>query len=307
MLRHFFPGLDWEFRGFDAVLIVHVLTMFVYFFTFTAAALARLDWELVAAARSLGAPPAPDLPHVVLPLLRPALFGAAALTFMASMASFTAPYVFDTDHRYLTTAILNARTDDPATSSALAILLAATSLLCAVAFSAPARRPSPPARRGSRLLAAPGRPAVVSLNAAVAALLVAVILLPVATLVLLSFKPGGRIGSEALLANLTRKALRRGVRVDPLGRPLRARGRAPAVDRPLARSTRRIATVANVAFALLLVIGVPDRAKRDEARVRRAVDAPDRDPGHRPRDRAARGLRDSGPFGIGPPHRPVAR
>ena len=63
VLRHFFPGSSGEFRGFDAVLVVHVLTMFVYFFMFTSAALQRLDWELVLAARSLGGDLPPRLPH----------------------------------------------------------------------------------------------------------------------------------------------------------------------------------------------------------------------------------------------------
>src|SRR5262245_5613267 len=49
--RHFFPDLAFQFRGLGAVLVVHVLTMFVYFFLFTSAALARLDWELLLAAR----------------------------------------------------------------------------------------------------------------------------------------------------------------------------------------------------------------------------------------------------------------
>jgi ABC-type Fe3+ transport system permease subunit len=39
------------------VLVVHALTMFVYFFLFTSAALERMDWDLLLAARSLGASP----------------------------------------------------------------------------------------------------------------------------------------------------------------------------------------------------------------------------------------------------------
>jgi iron(III) transport system permease protein len=258
VLRHFVPGLQWQFRGFDAVLVVHVLTMFVYFFMFTSAALQRMDWDLVLAARSLGGTSRRVFRTVVLPLLGPALFGAAALTFMASMASFTAPYMFDTNNRYLTTAILNARTDDPAAASALAIVLAATSLLCALLFQRAGRKNVTTASKGSAAAPLPVPRPVVVLKLAVAAVLVAAVLLPIATLVLLSFKPAGRIGAEGLFEKLTTahygavfEAIRTGDRSGPAGDFL------PSIGRSLLYAA--LATVANVAFALALIVGVPKR------------------------------------------------
>jgi iron(III) transport system permease protein len=260
VLRHFFPGLEWRFRGFDAVLIVHALTMFVYFFLFTSAALARIDPDVVHAARALGARPARVLRTVVLPLLGPALSGAAALTFMASMASFTAPYVFDTDRRYLTTAIINARIDDPATGSALAILLAAASILCASFFQRAGKRTVATTSKGTGPPPASGSAPVIAAKALVALVLVAAILLPIATLVLLSFKPGGRIGSEGLFADLTLGHYREvlasilsGDRSGPAGELM------PSIGRSLVFAA--VATALNLAFALVLVVGVPARWK----------------------------------------------
>jgi iron(III) transport system permease protein len=300
VLRHFVPGLSWEFRGFDAVLVVHALTMFVYFYLFTAAALERVDWDLVLAARSLGSPPRRAFRTVVLPLLGPALFGAAALTFMASMASFTAPYVFDTDHRYLTTAILNARTDDPAASSALAILLAVASILCAFLFQRAGRGHVTTTSKGSAAAPLPlSRPALCA-KIALAAVLVAAILLPVATLVLLSFKPGGTVGSEGLLADLTTEHYRAvfesiltGDRSGPAGDFL------PSIGRSL--SYAAIATVGNVVFALALVLGVPERFRTARRTFTILSMLPLAIPGTVLAIAFLEAFSTSGPFGLGPP------
>lgn len=300
VLRHFFPALHWDFRGFDAVLVVHALTLFVYFFLFTAAALRRLDADLMLAARSLGARPGRVLRTVVLPLLSPALFGAAALTFMASMASFTAPYVFDTDHRYLTTAILNARIDDPATGSALAVLLAAASLLCSSFFQRAERATVTTTSKGTGAAAAATRRSITAAKIVASTILVAVILLPIGTLVLLSFKPGGRIGAEGLFANLTMRhyqdvlaSVFSGDRSGPAGELM------PAISRSLAFAT--IATVANVVVAVLLVIGVPDRWKAAKRALTVASMLPVAIPGTVLAIALLEAFATAGPFGIGAP------
>src|SRR5829696_61415 len=81
----------WRLVGPGAILLVHAYSMYVYFYLFTRAGLARLDAALLEAAASLGASRARTLFQVTLPLLRPALAGAALLTFMTALASFSAP------------------------------------------------------------------------------------------------------------------------------------------------------------------------------------------------------------------------
>ena len=99
----------WRLQGAWAVLLVHVATMYVYFYLFTRAGLSGLDPSLAEAAASLGATPWRTFKRVTLPLLRPALAGAGLLVFMTSLASFSAPYIFGGAYRVMTTQIMATR------------------------------------------------------------------------------------------------------------------------------------------------------------------------------------------------------
>jgi iron(III) transport system permease protein len=100
-------GPPWQFRGIGAVLVVHAYSFYVYFYTFVSAGLARLDESRLEAAATLGASRTRVFWTVTMPLLTPALVGAALLTFMMSMASFTAPYILG-GVRVLTTQLLES-------------------------------------------------------------------------------------------------------------------------------------------------------------------------------------------------------
>lgn len=99
----------WRLTGPPAILAVHTYSMYVYFYLFTRAGLARLDAALPEAAASLGASPGRTFRRVTVPLLAPALVGAALLTFMTSLASFSAPYLFGGTFRVMTTEIVAAK------------------------------------------------------------------------------------------------------------------------------------------------------------------------------------------------------
>jgi iron(III) transport system permease protein len=99
----------WRLAGPGAILLVHAYSMYVYFYLFTRAGLARLDAALLEAAASLGASRARTLWRVTLPLLRPALAGSALLTFMTALASFSAPYLFGGSFRVMTTQIVASK------------------------------------------------------------------------------------------------------------------------------------------------------------------------------------------------------
>jgi iron(III) transport system permease protein len=96
----------WRLQGPLAILLVHAYSMYVYFYLFTRAGLARLDVSMLEAAEALGAGRRRTLWRVVLPLLRPSLVGAAMLTFMTSLGSFSAPYIFGGGFRVMTTQIV---------------------------------------------------------------------------------------------------------------------------------------------------------------------------------------------------------
>ena len=99
----------WTLQGAGAILLVHAYSMYVYFYLFTRSGLASLDASVLEAAASLGAGRWRTLRRVVLPLLYPSLAGAALLTFMTSLASFSAPYIFGGGFRVMTTQIVATR------------------------------------------------------------------------------------------------------------------------------------------------------------------------------------------------------
>jgi len=105
-------GLDrpWpRLSGVSAILFVHAYSMYVYFFMFTSAGLERVDAAMEEAAETLGASPFEKLRRVVLPLLVPSFVGASLVTFMSSMASFSAPLIFGGGVRVLAVEIFNAK------------------------------------------------------------------------------------------------------------------------------------------------------------------------------------------------------
>jgi iron(III) transport system permease protein len=99
----------WRLQGAGAILLVHAYSMYVYFYLFVRAALFSLDGSLYEAAASLGAGRWRTLRRVVLPQLYPALGGAALLTFMTALASFSAPYIFGGGFRVMPTQIVSTR------------------------------------------------------------------------------------------------------------------------------------------------------------------------------------------------------
>jgi iron(III) transport system permease protein len=125
----------WRMVGPGAILLVHAYTMYVYFYLFTSAALARLDAAYGEAAAALGASGGRTLLRVTLPMLAPAIGGAALLVFMTSMASFSAPYIFGGGFRVLTTQIFASKLNNELGLVAVeTVLLAAASLVFLIAL-----------------------------------------------------------------------------------------------------------------------------------------------------------------------------
>lgn len=105
-------GLDevpFALNGVWAILLVHGYTMYVFYYLFTSAALKGIDPSVDEAALNLGASQWFRFRTVTLPLLTPALGGAALLVFMTSMNSFSAPFIFGGGFRVLSLGIYNAK------------------------------------------------------------------------------------------------------------------------------------------------------------------------------------------------------
>jgi iron(III) transport system permease protein len=115
--------------GVPAIYLVHTYTMYVYFYTFVSAALGSLDMSLIESAYNLGASKWMVFRKITVPLLTPALVGAALLVFMISMASFSAPFLFAPDYRVLSLQIYFSKVNnDMDMVSAQTVMLSAISI-----------------------------------------------------------------------------------------------------------------------------------------------------------------------------------
>jgi iron(III) transport system permease protein len=190
----------WRLEGAYAILLVHAYSLYVYFYLLTRAGLAALDASLLEAAASLGAGRWRTFRRVVAPLLRPSLAGAALLTFMTALASFSAPYIFGGGFRVMPTQIVFTRLNG---DYGLAMVqTVALSLLALGGLWLSGRRQDAPAAGGRkgparppRRIARPGTRAAVTAGGW---LLGVLLLLPHATLLFLSFVPAGSWTVEPL-------------------------------------------------------------------------------------------------------------
>ena len=139
----------WRLPGPGAILLVHAYSMYVYFYLFTRAGPRAARRALLEAAASLGAGRWRDRSGASrCRCSSPALTGAALLTFMTSLASFSAPYVFGGSFRVMTTQIVASKLNgDTGLAMVETVTLAADGprrpLLCSRrAESAPATSPA---------------------------------------------------------------------------------------------------------------------------------------------------------------------
>jgi iron(III) transport system permease protein len=190
----------WRLQGAGAILLVHAYSMYVYFYLFTRAALGSLDGSLLEAASTLGAGRWRRLRKVVLPHLYPALGGAALLTFMTSLASFSAPYIFGGGFRVMTTQIVATRLNgENELAMVETISLTLVALLALWLLRGGRAAEASGGRKGTGPTRVPvRRPGMRIALAVVAWGLAAFLLLPHVTLLLVSFVPLGTWTTEPL-------------------------------------------------------------------------------------------------------------
>lgn len=197
----------WTLQGWAALLFFHTYTMYPFFYVLTGAGLRRIDASLAEAARSLGASRGAVVRRVLLPQLTPSLIAAALLTFMTSMASFSAPLLFGGNVRVLTLEIFTARQrGDVVMGVTETVVLAVISLAALIFFQryegtrkfAAAAMKGAPRRRAT---IASGKTRV--LATIVAIVFAIVLVLPVATLLLVSFAREGSWTTQTLPADYT--------------------------------------------------------------------------------------------------------
>ncbi len=202
-------GLDrppFSLDGMSAIVVVHAYSFYVYFYLFVSTAMRGLDASLLEASANLGASGWQTFRRVILPELRPAIIGASALTFMASMASFSAPFLFAGGRRFITLQIYTTKLNgDMSLAAAEAMLLTVVSLAFFFGLNAAG---------GGRLSfgRTKGAPRVRTLAltnlvkraiAALAVLLLGLEVLPILTIVLISFAREGSWTSQIFPASYT--------------------------------------------------------------------------------------------------------
>lgn len=127
------PAATASVGGVAGVLLVHTFTMYPFFYLSVSAGLAGADPSLESAAANLGANRWRVWRTVILPMLTPALVSGSLLTFMISMASFTAPQLYNV--RTLTTEIVSSRTaGDYELAAAQSTVLSVVSILFLVSM-----------------------------------------------------------------------------------------------------------------------------------------------------------------------------
>ncbi|HVS80235.1 MAG TPA: iron ABC transporter permease [Pyrinomonadaceae bacterium] len=197
----------WSLRGWGALLLFHTYTMYPFFYVLTGAGLHRIDAGLGEAARSLGASRGRVLFRVTLPQLTPSLIAAALLTFMTSMASFSAPLLFGGNVRVLTLEIFNAKQrGDSSTALTATVLLAVISLGALIFFQRyeGTRRFVAAAMKGTTRRREPLKSGKARLLAALCGIIFSVVLaLPIATLVLVSLSRDGSWTTQTLPSTYT--------------------------------------------------------------------------------------------------------
>jgi len=197
----------WSLRGWSALLLFHTYTMYPFFYILTGAGLTRIDASLAEAGRSLGASPTRVLTRIILPQLTPSLIAAALLTFMTSMASFSAPLLFGGDVRVLTLEIYTARQRGDLTMALTeTVILAVISLSALVFFQRyeGTRKFAAAALKGATKKRRPitgGSSRVIAIACGVVFSLLLV--LPVVTLVLVSLAREGSWTTQTLPAAYT--------------------------------------------------------------------------------------------------------
>jgi iron(III) transport system permease protein len=197
----------WSLRGWSALLLFHTYTMYPFFYILTGAGLSRIDAALAEAGKSLGAGATRVLTRVILPQLTPSLIAAALLTFMTSMASFSAPLLFGGDVRVLTLEIYTARQrGDTTVALTETVILAVISLGALVFFQRyeGTRKFAAAAMKGAtkkRKAIRSGKSRVIAIACGVVFSLLLV--LPVATLILVSLAREGSWTTQTLPAAYT--------------------------------------------------------------------------------------------------------
>jgi len=192
-------------QGWYAILLIHLYSFYPFFFLFASASLKKLDGNITDASITLGASKFRTFFKIILPFLYPAIVSSSIIVFMASMASFSAPFIFADNSRFLTTEIYNSKINgDIQLSSFLSVILTVLSLVGLYIFTKfrNLNENTNTIKGTVRVLSELSKNKLGILNKLFLSILVLFITLPLLTLLYLSFIPEG-----ALLRNVFNESM----------------------------------------------------------------------------------------------------
>ncbi len=184
-------------QGWWGIVAVHVYSFYVYFYLFITSALNQLSeshGSIIDASLSLGASRAVTIRRIILPMLTPSFVGASLMTFMASMASFSAPFLFGGTTRFLTLEIYTAKLNgNDANAAAFAVMLSIVSVgfLLLLRWYQNRKNYMFASKGSGKRSTVPHSSAVRLFSVVVTVSVVIFFLLPVITIVILSFVKEG--------------------------------------------------------------------------------------------------------------------
>ncbi|HAY32760.1 MAG TPA: iron ABC transporter permease [Ignavibacteria bacterium] len=185
-----------NFDGWTAIITVHIFSFYPLFYLFVTSALKKIDANTIDASYSLGASKLKTFFNVIIPQLIPSMIGASLIVFMASIASFSAPFIFGGSERFLTTEIYSAKINgDSAGASSLAVLLMVISVAFLILLRLYRKRKSFEVRHkgAPRTFVTGHKKSADVFSFILTSLFSLMIILPILTLLYLSFIPEGSL------------------------------------------------------------------------------------------------------------------
>ena len=199
------PASDFWLQGLAGVLIVHAMTMYPYFYLTVSAAMMSSDVSLEEASYSMGASRTRTWLKVILPMLTPAVVAGALITFMSSMASYTAPLLFQYTNVMTQQIVIAKSNGDMRLASIIATLLAVLSIVFLAVIRGYEQRKvyRTQSKGGGRARAAVTSPVMRAVIAVIAIPLTAFLVLPIIMILVLSVTAKGGWLASILPTHLT--------------------------------------------------------------------------------------------------------
>lgn len=211
ILMEIFPWVekDW-FIGWFGVLYTHTFLMTGFHFLFLRAAMRRIDFATIEAARSMGASEMTILLRIVLPVMFPTLIAVTLLTVNSALGSFSTPLVLGgRDFYMISEVILNLNTVRRQDMAALLAIILGVALMGLILLSqhyeakgsyfGGSKTPTPIELKTIH------HPAANMLMHAICYLVTFLYVLPLALVILFSFAPASSMGTETIPSVLTLK------------------------------------------------------------------------------------------------------